>query len=95
MPDYIRDTITDVRIGMSVKYSVEPEIVNSIFESIFEIEDKFKYNMDKSIGFLEAYFDALVKYRKASDSKVDNAELEKLMETLNHASIELEQFAEA
>ena len=95
MSDYIRDTITDVRIGMAEKYSIEPEIVNSVFESILEIEDKFKYNMDNSIGFLEAYFDALMKYNKACDSKVDNAELEKLWETHNRASIELEQFAEA
>lgn len=80
---------------MAEKYSIEPEIVNAVFESIFEIKDKFKDNMDNSIGFLEAYFDALMKYNKARDSKVDNAELEKLCETLDRASIELEQFAEA
>lgn len=89
------DYITDVRIGMAERYSIEPEIVNAVFESIFEIEDKFKYNMDNTIGFLEAYFDALMKYNKARDSKVGDAELEKLCETLDRASIELEQFAEA
>jgi hypothetical protein len=95
MSTYIRDTITDVRIGMAQKYSIEPETVNAIFESIFEIEEKFKYNMDNTIGTLEAYFDALMKYNKARDSKVDKAELEKLWETFNRASIELEQLAEA
>jgi hypothetical protein len=94
MSTYIRDTITDVRIGMAKKYAIKPETVNAIFESIFEIEEKFKYNMNNTIGFLEAYFDALMKYNKARDSKVD-AELEKLCETLDRASIELEQLAEA
>jgi hypothetical protein len=94
---YIADTICDLRIGMSSKYSsIAPMVITTVSEeTIYDIEMKFKSNLGYAIQILEAYFDAHVKYNEAIKLNQDEAELNQLMETLDSASIQLEQFAEA